>query len=87
MTRPWPFSFAEKEFTQRWKVVKQIFIRRRETVTESHPHGSLNFFWVSFGQSVLFTWFRVHIWYIPESFHVYAHISLAKMDSTKKAYG
>ena len=23
MTRPWPFSFAGKEFPQRWKVVKQ----------------------------------------------------------------
>ena len=24
VTRPWPLGFAEEEFSQRWKVVKQV---------------------------------------------------------------
>ena len=33
-----------------------------------------HFFWVSFGQSLWFAWFTIHIWYISESSHVYTCI-------------
>ena len=32
MTRPWPFGFAEKEFPQRDKIVKQVVFTRRKRV-------------------------------------------------------
>ena len=54
---------------------------RRESphVAELRHSGWLtfigHFFQFSFGQSFWFAWPTVHIWYISESFHVYAYIS------------
>ena len=45
-----------------------------------------HFLWVSFGQSLQFAWFTVHIRYISGSSCVHWHL-WAKMDSTKEAYG
>ena len=55
VTRTWPYGFAEKEFPQRWKVVKQVKCSLGEkriqyvwigtwpgSERESRPRGSLN---------------------------------------------
>ena len=53
--------------------------RESPHVAELHHSGWLtfmgHFFQFSFGQSFWFAWPTVHIWYISESFHVYAYIS------------
>ena len=70
-TRLWPFSFAEKEFPQRRKVVKQVKYllegkkstihvdrhmgRLRRRVHELHAYGSLNSFYGAFLPGLLWS--------------------------------
>ena len=96
-----------KEFPQRWKVVKQVFIGRKKYSTcgqthgqtqraspwfaESHPCGSVNYFYGTFLPSflcpiILICLVTVCIWDISGSSHVCSYIS-ATMDSTAKACG
>ena len=56
------------------------WVDSRGRVPESHPHGSLNYFYrafllVSFGQSFWFAWFRVHIFCISGFSQVCTHNS------------
>ena len=78
-----------KEFTQRWEVVKQVFMRMKKSACVDRQEWTQSrwdltavwitftgrFLWVSFGQSFWLTWFTVHIWYISGSFHVCTRVS------------
>ena len=46
-----------------------------------------HFFWVSFGQSFWFAWFRVHIWYTSGSSQVCTHISQSRWSLLKRHLG
>ena len=66
--------------------------RLRETESESHLHGSLNYFYGTF--HLVFLWLIILICLVHSSYLMYLRILpcvrtqlLAKMDSTTKAYG
>ena len=86
-TRALALQLCRKEFSQRWKVVKQVFIGRgkkystrgqthwrtqRQRVTESHPCGNLNSFYGTF--LLGFLWPSVLICLVHSSCLVYLRI-------------
>ena len=85
------FWLCRKEFPQRWKVVKQEFIRTKKSIAHvGRPTGGLresrtlivawitflgHFFQVFFGQSLCWACFWARIWYISGFSYVRMRIS------------